>query len=163
LARSTAYWTANFYQDPDQPPRPGAPLRDLPPLAAERFRLLRESLNQFEGVSEKVRFVLPNWRWTWEYSIPSRKLCWLHIMETGVAGTFALSDEDERQLKQARPASLILNAIEEGVRTGPIRWCPLEFTDRKTVDVFLVFLKKKAAWVAAAPHESKVFRRSSHG
>ena len=161
MARSTAYWTANFYSDPENPPRPSAPLRDLPPIAAQRFRMLRETLLELDGVSEKVRFILPTWKWTWEYSIPSRKLCWLHIMETGIAGTFAISVDDERQLEKAKPAGVILNAIRDGVRTGPVRWCSLDFADRKSIDAFLGFMRKKVAWVAASPQDSKVFRRNT--
>jgi hypothetical protein len=84
-------------------------------------------------------------------------------METGVAGTFAISDEDDRQLERARPAGVIASAVRDGHRTGPVRWCSLDFTDRKSIDGFLGFLRKKAAWVAAAPHESRVFRRKSAG
>lgn len=163
MARSTAYWAANFYSDPDIPPRPGAPLRDLPPIASQRFRMLRESLLGIEDVTEKVRFILPNWKWTWEYAVSSRKLCWLHVMETGVAGTFALSDEDERQLERAKPAGVIVAAVQNGHRTGPVRWCSVDFTDRKSIDAFLGFMRKKAAWVAAAPPESRVFRRRFAG
>lgn len=125
--------------------------------------MLREALLQIDDVGERVRFVLPNWKWTWEYAMPSRKLCWLHIMETGVAGTFTISDEDVRQLGAAKPAAIILNAIREGQRTGPVTWCSVEFTDRKTIDAFLGFMKKKAAWVAATPLDSKVFRRKDVG
>jgi hypothetical protein len=163
LARSTAYWAANFYSNPDSPPRPGAPLRDLPPIASQRFRMLREALLEIEGVTEKVRFILPNWKWTWEYSILSRKLCWLHIMETGIAATFAMSDDDERQLDRVKPAGVIVSSVRDGHRTGPVRWCSVEFTDRKAIDGFLGFMRKKAAWVAAAPHESRVFRPRNAG
>jgi hypothetical protein len=163
VARSTAYWTANFYTDPEKQPRPGAPLRDLPPTAALRFRMLREALSQIDGVNEKVRFIPPHWKWTWEYSLPARKLCWLHIMDTGISGTFALSEDDARHLTKAKPAGVIQYAIQSGQRTGPVTWCTLEFTDRKSIDAFLVFMKKKAAWVVASPPESKVFRRSSAG
>lgn len=163
LARSTAYWAANFYCDPDVPPRPGAPLRDLPPLAAQRFRMLREALLEIDGVNEKVRFVLPNWKWTWEYSVLTRKLCWLHVMETGVAGTFAISDEDERQLERVKPAGIIVTSVRDGQRTGPVRWCSVDFTDRKSIDGFLGFMRKKAAWVAATPQDSRVYRRKNAG
>lgn len=163
MARSTAYWTANFYSDPEEPPRPGAPLRDLPPLAAQRFRMLREALLQIEGVSERVRFVRPNWKWTWEYSVPSRKLCWLHIMETGISGTFTISEEDEYRADRAKVAGLVLQAIRDGQRTGPVRWCSFEFADRKRIDAFIGFMKKKAAWVAASPQENRPFRRTNTG
>lgn len=163
LARSTAYWAANFYSNPDKPPRPGAPLRDLPPIASQRFRMLRDALLEIEGTSERVRFILPNWKWSWEYSIPARKLCWLHVMETGVAGTFAISEDDERQLDRVKPAGVILTALRDGHRTGPVKWCSLEFSDRKSVDAFVGFMRKKAAWVTASPQDSRVFRPRSAG
>jgi hypothetical protein len=125
--------------------------------------MLRESLLQIEDVSEKVRFILPNWKWTWEYSVPARKLCWLHVMETGVAGTFAFSDDDERQLDRAKPAGVILTAVRDGHRTGPVKWCSLDFTDRKAIEGFLGFMRKKAAWVAASPQDSRVFHRKHAG
>ena len=163
MARSTAYWAANFYSDPDNPPRPGAPLRDLPPIAADRFRMLRETLLDIDGVSEKVRFILPNWKWTWEYAMPARRLCWLHILETGVSATFTMSDEDERHLERVKPAGIIVSSVRDSQRTGPLRWCSVEFTDRKAIDGFLGFMRKKAAWLAAAPQESRVFRRKNAG
>jgi hypothetical protein len=125
--------------------------------------MLRESLLQNDGISEKVRFILPNWKWTWEYSVSPRKLCWLHVLETGVAGTFTLSDDDERQLVQAQPAAVILNAVRDSHRTGPVRWCSVDFADRRSIEAFLGFMRKKAAWVAATPQDSRVFRRKSAG
>lgn len=125
--------------------------------------MLREALLAIDGVSEKVRFVLPNWKWTWEYSVPARKLCWLHVMETGMAGTFAVSDDDMRQLERAKPAAVILSALRDGQRTGPVTWCSVEFSDRKSIDGFLGFMKKKAAWVAAMPVDSRVYRRKDVG
>jgi len=163
VARSTAYWAANFYPEPDDPPRPSAPLRDLPPIASQRFRMLRDGLLQIDGVSEKVRFILPNWKWTWEYSVPARKLCWLHVLETGVSGTFTMSEDDERQLDRAKPAGVIIHSVRDGHRTGPVRWCSVDFADRKSIDGFLGFMRKKAAWVAATPQDSRVFRRKNAG
>jgi hypothetical protein len=125
--------------------------------------MLRDSLLDIDGVSEKVRFILPNWKWTWEYSVPVRRLCWLHVMETGVAGTFAISDEDERPLERAKPAGVIVSAVRDAQRTGPVRWCSVDFTDRKSIDAFLGFMRKKVAWVLAAPQDSRVFRRKSVG
>ena len=125
--------------------------------------MLREGLLQIGGVSEKVRFILPNWKWTWEYSVPARKLCWLHVLDTGVAGTFATSDDDERQLERAKAAAVILTAVRDGHRTGPVRWCSVDFADRKSIEGFLGFMRKKAAWVAAHPQDSRVFRRSNAG
>lgn len=125
--------------------------------------MLRDGLLHIDNVSEKVRYILPNWKWTWEYSVPARKLCWLHVLETGVAGTFAMSEEDERQVERAKLASGILTAVRDGHRTGPVRWCSVDFADRKSIEGFLGFMRKKAAWVAATPQDSRVFRRTNAG
>lgn len=139
-------------------------MRDLPPDAAARFRAIRDGIRAFEGVSERVKFIPPNWNWAWEYSCLGRRLCWLHVMETGIGGTFTLSDEDERQLPAgAKLSSIIDQSIRNGQRTGPVRWCWIEFSDRRSIDAFIAFMKRKAAWVAAAPPDPKIFRRSRAG
>ncbi|MEO8295438.1 MAG: hypothetical protein ABI613_07990 [Gemmatimonadota bacterium] len=164
MARSTAYWSANLYQDPETPPRPGSPLRDLPPDSADRFRSLRDGLRQFEGVSERVKFILPVWKWAWEYSFLGRRLCWLHVMETGIGGTFTLSEDDARQARTiAKLSTVIENSIRNGQPTGPVLWCWVEFTHRRSVEAFLSFMIRKASWVAAAPPDSKLFRRPKAG
>lgn len=164
MARSTAYWSANLYSDPDRAPQPAAPLRDLPPDSAARFGSIREGIRGLEGVQERVKFIPPSWNWAWEYAVMGRKLCWLHVMDTGIGGTFTLSEDDERQIPMVpKLSSVIERAILNGQRTGPIRWCWIEFTDRRSVDAFLAFMKRKAAWVAATPPDQKIFRRPRAG
>lgn len=115
-------------------------------------------------MTEKVRFIPPTWKWTWEYTYLGRKLCWLHVMETGVGGTFTISDEDERNLPGVtKLAAVIERAIKNSQRTGPVRWCWIEFSDRRSVEAFISFMKRKASWVAAQPLDSRVFRRSRAG
>ena len=163
MARSQAYWSANLYAEAGSPPRRGAPLRDLLPALASRFRSLREGLVAISGASEHIRFMGPLWKWAWEYAASGRKLCWLHVLNTGVGGTFTLSrDEESRTLATPKLAGVILRAAQTGHMTGPIRWCGLEFTDRKTVDAFLGFMRRKGAWAEAAA-EPMGRRRSAAG
>lgn len=152
MGRSKAYWTSNLYTVEAEEPAPTAPLRDLPPTMATRFRALRSGLLDIEGVTEQVRFMGPIWRWAWEYGIGNRKLCWLHLMRAGVDVTFTLSENDESRLgKGAKLAKAVSRAIEEGQRTGPVKWCWLELDDRRLTDAFLSLARRKAAWLAERP------------
>jgi hypothetical protein len=81
----------------------------------------------------------------------NRKLCWLHLMRGSVDVTFTLSDSDLSRLDQAKLAKAIARAIEEGQRTGPVKWCWLELEDRRTIDAFLNLARRKAAWLAERP------------
>src|SRR5512145_3500038 len=94
MARSSAYWAATRYADPAQEPDPAAPLHDLPPAAAARFRLLRQGLREFDGAAESVRYMGQSWRWAWEYGIANRKLCWVHVVGSALSTTFTLSDAE---------------------------------------------------------------------
>ena len=150
MGRSATYWATNLYPDMKEPPRPAAPYRDLPMVEAGRFRTLREGVVKLPGVSEHVRFLGPTWRWTWEYGMGQRRLCWLHAMRGGVSTTFTLTQEEEREaLRLPKLALPIQTALRYGQRTGPVRWCWLEVGDRKAVDALLTFLRRKAAWMAA--------------
>jgi hypothetical protein len=164
LPRSSAYWSANLYQDPDQEPKRAAPLRDLPEISAARFRALREGLLDLTGITERVRFMGDQWRWAWEYGLPGRRLCWLHVMDTGIGGTYTISDETERGLITVpRLSAVIAKAYRDGQQVGPVRWCWIEFVDRRSVEAFLGFMKKKAAVVRALPPENRIFGRSRAG
>ena len=57
MGRSNAYWTSNLYVAEADEPVPTAPLTDLPPSLAARFRALRDGLLKIEGVGEQVRFM----------------------------------------------------------------------------------------------------------
>jgi hypothetical protein len=149
MGRSIAYWNANLYPHEAEEPVPTAPLQDLPAPMASRFRTVRTGLLQIEGVTEQVRFMGPMWRWTWEYAMGNRKLCWLHLMRGGIDVTFTLSESDESRLFQGtRLAKAIAKAIEEGQRTGPVKWCWLGLEDRRTIDAFLTLARRKAEWLA---------------
>ena len=155
VGRSSAYWSANRYPDANAEPDPSAPLQDLPAAAAARFKATRAGLLSIKGVAENVRFMGANWRWTWEYGVGSRKLCWLHVVGNGVSTTFTLSDMEESRLRgiPRLPADLA-RAVAESQRTGPVRWCWMELTDRRMVDGFLTFARRKGEWLneRPAPH-----------
>jgi hypothetical protein len=152
MGRSSAYWTSNRYTDAGSEPLPASPLTDLPANLAARFSALRTGLLALDGVSEQVRFMGPTWQWAWEYSIGNRKLCWLHLMKSGVDVTFTLSDNDESRLgKGTKLASGLARAILEGQRTGPVKWCWLELEDRRAVDAFLSLARRKAEWLVERP------------
>jgi hypothetical protein len=157
MGRSSAYFAANRYSDPAQEPSSTAPLEDLPPPAAARFRALRSGLLALDGIAETVRFMGNTWRWAWEYGIGNRKLCWLHIVGDELSATFTLSDtEEDRLRKGGRLSSTLLRVVEEGQRTGPVKWCWVELPDRRAVDTFIRLAGRKAAWLSerGGPHRA---------
>jgi hypothetical protein len=166
IGRSSAYWSANRYPDPEAEPDKTAPLRDLPAAAAARFRAVRSGLLDIKGVVENVRYMGTNWRWSWEYGIGSRKLCWLHVVGDGISTTFTLSDMEESRVRAiARLPADLARAVAESQRTGPVRWCWLELADRRIVDGFLTFARRKGQWLGErpAPHRGPRARRASAG
>jgi len=151
-ARSSAYWAANRYNDEATPPAAGAPLKELPPAAAARFKLLRSGLTALVGVAEIVRYMGASWRWAWEYGVGNRKLCWVHVVGDTLSATFTMSDaEEDRLARVGRVPADIRRAIDEGQRTGPLRWCWLPLDDRRSVDTFLRLAGRKAEWLAERP------------
>jgi hypothetical protein len=151
-ARSSAYWSANRYADADQPPAATAPMGDLPAAAAARFGALRGGLVALPAVAESVRFMGASWRWAWEYGVGNRKLCWVHVIGSTLSVTFTLSDaEEDRVHKLGRLPADLRRAIDEGQRTGPVRWCWLELDERRAVDSFLRFIAHKAGWLTERP------------
>ena len=162
MARSSAYWAANRYDDPEQEPDPAAPLRDLPPPAAARFRLLRQGLRDLHDAAESVRYMGRSWRWAWEYGIGNRKLCWVHVVGSAISTTFTLSDaEVDRMGRLGRLPAALTRAIAEAQRTGPVRWCWLELGDRRAVEGFLRFVRHKAEWLAERPAPHRAPRTKS--
>ena len=150
MGRSAAYWATNLYPDARLEPKPSAPYRDLPVLESGRFRQLREGLQKVGGITEHVRFLGHTWKWAWEYGMGQRRLCWLHAMQGSVSATFTLTyDEESKALKLKQLAATVKSAILYGQRTGPVRWCWIEFTDRKAAEGFLGFMKKKGEWMLA--------------
>ena len=152
VGRSSAYWSANRYADPEAQPDPAAPLKDLPAQPAARFKALRTGLREVRGVVETVRYMGVNWRWTWEYAIGNRKLCWLHLVGNGISATFTLSDMEESRVRAIpRLSADVSKALAEAQRTGPVRWCWLELGDRRAVDGFLSFARRKGQWLNERP------------
>jgi len=149
LSRSTSYWKGNRYPDSAAEPEPKAPIKDLPSPVAARFKLVRDGLRSIPGVIEHVKFLGPQWRWAWEYTLGNRKLCWMHVMHDGVSATFTISDVEERKVGDSRLPAAVTQAITESQRTGPVRWCWLAFSDQRLATAFLGFAKKKAEWMRA--------------
>jgi hypothetical protein len=164
VSRSSAYWSANRYPDPEAQPDPAAPLKELPAQAAARFKAVRTGLREVSGVVETVRYMGVSWRWTWEYAIGNRKLCWLHLVGNGISATFTLSDMEESRVRAIpRLSADVAKAVAEAQRTGPVRWCWLELGDRRAVDGFLSFARRKGQWLneRPAPHRAGRPRGSS--
>ena len=157
--RSSAYWRGNRYPDSAVEPPVTAPLKALPAQAAARFRALRSGLLALDEVTETVRFMGENWRWAWEYGVGNRKLCWAHFIGDQVSATFTLSESEEDRLRRGlRLAGAITRAIDEGQRTGPVKWCWLELDERRTVDAFLRLVARKAEWLAERPRPPRLPR-----
>jgi hypothetical protein len=149
MGRSNAYWSSNLYTVEAEEPLPTAPLSDLSAPLASRFSAVRSGLLAIEGATEQVRFMGPMWRWSWEYAIGNRKLCWLHLMRGSVDVTFTLTENDESRLAGGtKLAKGLARAIAEGQRTGPVKWCWLELDERRLVDAFLSLARRKAAWLS---------------
>jgi len=86
------------------------------------------------------------------YGMGNRKLCWLHLMKGSIDVTFTLSEGDESRLgKSGRVAGAIARSLLEGQRTGPVKWCWLELSDRRTIDAFLSLARRKAEWLNERP------------
>ncbi|TFG53469.1 MAG: DUF3788 family protein [Gemmatimonadales bacterium] len=148
VGKSSSFWRGNLYQDPSTPPYRHAPYKQLPTNSAKRFRLLREGLRGEKGIGENVRYLGPKWHWAWEYVLGSRKLCWLHVMKSGVSATFTLTDYEGRKAGElARLNEEVEQAIREGQRTGPVKWCTIDISDKRVADAFLGFIRKKMGWV----------------
>ncbi len=144
MGRSAAYWTGNPYRLAEPEPAPTAPYEELPPADADRFRRAREGLLAIRGVTEQVRFMAVPWGWVWEYGVGPRKLCWLHLIPGGISVTFTLTDDDESRILAApRVAQPIRQAVREAQRTGPVKWCWMPLPDRRHIDAFLGFARRK--------------------
>jgi Protein of unknown function (DUF3788) len=166
VGRSNAYWAGNRYADEAVEPVATAPLKDLPAKAAERFGALRDGLRKLDGVAESVRYMGATWRWSWEYGIGSRKLCWVHVIGNAVSVTFTLSGTEEDQLRGTPGLTAeLMRAMDEAQRTGPLKWCWLELPDRREVGAFLKVAARKADWLAGRPptHRSPRLPRRAKG
>jgi len=142
--RPTEYWATNLYKSPRLRPKQDSPTRDLPKLAAGRFKRAREGIRSLRHVTEQVVFMGTTWKWVWMYEVGGRKLGFLHPMESGVSGTFVLSGAEEQELVLADG---LARAVKDAVRAGEIvdgvRWCWMEFPDLETVDGFVGVIRLK--------------------
>ena len=109
-----------------------------------------------DDVAESVRYMGESWRWAWEYGVGNRKLCWAHFIGDQLSVTFTLSAAEEDRLgRGVRLAAAIVRAIDEGQRTGPVKWCWLELDERRTVESFLRLAERKAEWLAERPRPQR--------
>ncbi len=162
MGRSTAYWKGALYPDAGEEPAPDAPYSDLSAALASRFQLIREGLLEEDGVAEHIKYMGAKWRWTWEYALGSRKLCWLHPLDTQVGVTFTLTDHEAREVEElSRLPKFLTKAVNEGQQTGPVRWCEFDLADKKTAEAFLSFCRKKMEWLRAETPTLVVRRTSS--
>ncbi|MGH7497598.1 MAG: DUF3788 family protein [Gemmatimonadales bacterium] len=154
--RSNAYWAGNRYGDAAVEPVPAAPLKDLPAQVAARFRTLRTGLLALDEVAENVRYMGTSWRWAWEYGVGNRKLCWIHFVANQMSVTFTLGEGEEDRLRRAgRMAVAIARSIEEGQKTGPVKWCWLDLEDKRAVEAFVRVAARKAEWLMERPRPQR--------
>ena len=140
----TAYWATNLYQSPRARPKSDSPARDLPKLAAGRFRRAREAIRSLRHVTEQVVFMGTAWKWVWMYEVGGRKLGFLHPMASGVSGTFVLSTAEEQELVLADGLQrAVKHAVRDGELHDGVRWCWMEFPDLETVEGFVGVIRLK--------------------
>ena len=138
------YWATNLYNSPRARPKCDAPTRDLPKLAAGRFKRARDELRAMRHVTEQVVFMGTAWKWVWMYEVGGRKLGFLHPMESGVSGTFVLTDVEKQEfvLADGFPRS-VKHAVKDGDLIDGVRWCWMQFPDLDTVEAFVAVIRLK--------------------
>ncbi len=138
------YWAATLYKDPRKRPKADAPLRDLPPRAAQRFKVAREGVRALKHVTEQVVFMGTAWKWVWMYEVGGRKLGYLHPMEASVSATFIVSEAEEREFAGADGlAPRARDAMRTGAVAGSVRWCWMEFPDLEAAAAFVHVIRLK--------------------
>ena len=141
---SLEYWATHLYLSPRQRPKADQPARDLPPRAAQRFKKAREELRSLRHVTEQVVYLGTTWKWVWMYEVGGRKLGYLHPMESGVSGTFVLSQTEEQEIgaNDGLPR-VIKQAVRDGTLAGGVRHCWMEFADLDAVQAFVDVVRLK--------------------
>jgi hypothetical protein len=138
------YWATNLYKSPRARPKADAPTRDLPKLAAVRFKRAREGIRGLRHVTEQVVFMGTAWKWVWMYEVGGRKLGFLHPMESGVSGTFVLTDAEEQELVLADGlVRSVKHAVRDGEMIDGVRWCWMQFRDLDAVRGFVDVIRLK--------------------
>ena len=152
-ARSSAYWAANRYTDEATEPAPAAPLKDLPAPAAARFRALREGLSRARR--RRRDGALHGHQLALGMGVRRRQPEAVLGARRGRRDLGHVHDERRGggSAEPARAASrpTIRRAIDEGQRTGPLKWCWLALDDRRAVDDFLRLAGRKAEWLGERP------------
>ena len=143
------YWATNLYASPRKRPKSDAPLKDLPPRAAQRFKRAREGMRALRHVTEQVVFMGTAWKWVWMYEVGGRKLGYLHPMETSVSGTFVLTEAEEQEFAATNGLPKALRrAMSDGAVSSGVRWCWVEFPDLDAVDAFVHIIQLKHHFLA---------------
>ncbi len=138
------YWATNLYKSPRTRPKSDSPARDLPKLAAGRFKKAREGVRALRHVTEQVVFMGTAWKWVWMYEVGGRKLGFLHPMESGISGTFVLTDAEEQELVLANGLPRVVKqAVKNGEVVDGVRWCWMGFNDLDSVENFVDVIRLK--------------------
>jgi hypothetical protein len=78
------------------------------------------------------------------YEVGGRKLGYLHPMQSGVSGTFVLSDAEEQEIGATNGLHrAIKQAVRDGTQFDGVRHCWMEFSDLDTVDAFVGVVRLK--------------------
>jgi len=138
------YWATHLYLSPRQRPKADQPIRDLPARAAQRFKKAREEIRSLRHVTEQVVYLGTVWKWVWMYEVGGRKLGYLHPMSSGVSGTFVLTDLEEHEISATNGLPRIVKqAVKDGVMSGAVRQCWMEFADLDAVSAFVDVVRLK--------------------
>jgi hypothetical protein len=138
------YWATHLYLSPRQRPKADQPIRDLPPRAAQRFKKAREEIRSLRHVTEQVVYLGTVWKWVWMYEVGGRKLGYLHPMASGVSGTFVLTGVEEQEIVATNGLPRIVKqAVRDGVMSGVVRQCWMEFPDLDAVAAFVDVVRLK--------------------
>lgn len=138
------YWATTLYREPRKRPKVDAPLKDLPPRAAQRFKLVRDGVRAMKHASEQVVFLGTAWKWVWMYEVSGRKLGYLHPMESTVSATFILTASEERELTGLTTAPAAVHAaMRAGVMSDGVRWCWMDLPDLESAEAFVSVVKLK--------------------
>lgn len=138
------YWATHLYLSPRQRPKADQPIRDLPPRAAQRFKKAREEIRSLRHVTEQIVYLGTVWKWVWMYEVGGRKLGYLHPMASGVSGTFVLTGVEEQEIVATNGLPRIVKqAVRDGVMSGVVRQCWMEFPDLDAVAAFVDVVRLK--------------------
>ncbi|MGH7671327.1 MAG: hypothetical protein ACREMC_00375, partial [Gemmatimonadales bacterium] len=82
--------------------------------------------------------------WVWMYEVWGRKLGYLHPMQSGVSGTFVLTQTEEQEVGATNGLPRIIKqAVRDGTVADGIRHCWMEFPDLDAVAAFVDVVRLK--------------------